>query len=277
MVAAQVVNCAAHPEQRKRLLAPVVRGESRIALAHYEATGGVTVARRGPADTYLLAGRKEAVAGGADASILLVSARLADTDDGSDRTTLFAIEAGRPGIHRRIYPTLDGMRACDVMLDDLSVAADAVLGDAGSGSEAIRWGCEYGLIAACAEIVGTMDGLLWLTRDYLRQRRQYGVALSSLQALQHRMAEMFAELELSRSMVYQGLRALENPDPEGRHRVVRAAMSYIGANGRALGETALQLHGGIGMANEYKASHYFRRLVTLGAMFESSDQQHSSQ
>lgn len=273
-LAARVVDAGGRPDQRKKLLAPVVRGELRIALAHHQRDvgGSVTLARRGPMDTYVISGRKDIVLDGAEADILLVSAQLSDSLPGTDRLSVFIVDANSDGVISRNYHTLDGMQACDVVLDEVRVNSDAVLGEVGQGSQAVRSGIEYSMIAACAEMVGAMEGLLWLTRDYLRQRRQYGVALSSLQALQHRMAEMFAELELSRSMLYRGLSALENPDAEARHRLVRAVKAYVSSSGRFLGETALQLHGAMGMAGEYKASHYFRRLVTLAALFGSPDE-----
>jgi alkylation response protein AidB-like acyl-CoA dehydrogenase len=292
-LAARVINAAGRPEQRKNLLAPVVRGELRIALAHHQSDAGAPIlARRGPMDTYILRGRKDVVLDGADAAILLVPAQLSGAPSGADGLSIFIVDPTSDGVSRRKYFTLDGLQACDVVLEDVRVNGDAVLGDSvlddpvlsnpvlsdpvlsnlRSGSQAIRSGLEYAMIAACAEMVGGMEGLLWLTRDYLRQRRQYGVALSSLQVLQHRMAEMFAELELSRSMLYQGLCALEHTDAETRHRLVRAVKTYVSKSARFIGETALQLHGAMGMAEEYKASHYFRRLVTLAALFAPADE-----
>jgi alkylation response protein AidB-like acyl-CoA dehydrogenase len=152
------------------------------------------------------------------------------------------------------------------------VPSDAVLGEIGGAGPAIAWGLDYATVTACAEMVGIMDGLLWLTRDYLRQRRQYGVALSSLQALQHRLAEMFAELELSRSMLDRGLQAIAHADRETRHRLVSVVKAYVSRSGRWVGHTAIQLHGGIGLASEYKASRAFRRLLTLSTLFGTPDE-----
>jgi alkylation response protein AidB-like acyl-CoA dehydrogenase len=264
---------AGRPDQVQTLLTPVVRGEMRIALAHYQLDGDhdVTAARSGP-DTYVLNGRKQVVLDGYEAGTLLVSARLSDVPAPTDSLAVFIVNPLSEGVIRRNYHTLDGMRACDLVLDDVHVNSDGILGDIGRSSQVIADGIEFAMMAACAEMVGAMEGLLWFTRDYLRKRRQYGVALSSLQALQHRMAEMFAELELSWSMLYQGLSALDNTDAQARSRLVCGAKAYISSSARYLGETALQLHGGMGLVAEHKASHYFRRLITLASLFGTPDE-----
>ena len=274
----RVVQAAGYPAQRKRFLIPMVRGEQRIALAHNERQVGTvnTLAHRDATNRWVLNGRKEVVLDGTNASILVISARRSVSAGEPDALILFAVDGRDERILRRSYRTLDGMNACDIVLQDLRLKDDAVLGEAQNSAAAICSGLEQAIISACAEMLGAMDGLLWLTRDYLRERRQYGSTLASMQALQHRLAEMFAEVELSRSMVHRGLRAMETSDRQTRSPVLFAVKSYLNRSSRMVGETAIQLHGGMGMAADYKASHYFKRLIVLSSLFNSLPNQISA-
>ncbi|MFC5743631.1 acyl-CoA dehydrogenase family protein [Dyella tabacisoli] len=276
-LAAQVIDKGGTAEQREKLLQPLVRGELLVALMHAEAraaNGGrdsITAERCDATATYTLTGHKSVVPGGADVSLLLVSVPWPETPDldganGEARRNIFIVDAQADGVIRRDFPTLDGMRASEIVLRNVRVDESSLLGEWGQAGEALRYATEHAMLASCAEMVGAMDGLLWLTRDYLRQRRQYGVALSSLQALQHQLADLFAELELSRSMLYRGLSAFVGEEKATRSAAVAAAKTYIGRSGRRLGEAAIQLHGGMGMADEYKAGHYFKRLLTLAVL-----------
>ena len=270
-LAAQLIDRAASDEQRKNLLQSLLRGELLAALVYVDAQDAagrdsIFVAKREADGGFTLSGRKSVVYGTGGAQHLLVAAvcREATADE---RWAIFMLDGRAEGIQRRNFPALDGTLSSEFVFHDVQVGCNAMLADQQRAVDALRYAMDHAMLMASAEMVGAMDGLLRLTRDYLKQRRQYGVVLSSLQALQHRMADMFADLELARSMLYQGLSAFGVGEQAVRSRMVAMAKAYIGRNARRVGEAAIQLHGGMGVAEEYMAAHYFKRLITLAALF----------
>lgn len=271
VIATQVIARLATGEQRDALLAPLIGGDSIAALAHgetaqHEFEGPLatraTTTKRG----YRLDGRKTFVLGGQAADLLLVSAA---HDNG---VSVFAVSADIPGVERIDYHAVDGRRVSDVMLTGVEVSGDALIGAAGEASDAIAFALDYGVIGLCAEALGAMDAALWITRDYLKTRKQFGVTLNTFQALQHRMADMLVETELARSMLYRGLAALSLGNANERKRGVSAAKAQIGEAGFFVGAQAVQLHGGIGVTEEYVVGHYFKRLALIRGLYGSSDQ-----
>ena len=168
---------------------------------------------------------------------------------------LFLVERGRCTV--RGYPTQDGARAADVGL--AAAPASLVLADAGA---ALELGLDVGIAAACAEGVGLMDRLLAITVEYMNTRKQFGVAIASFQALRHRIADVKMQLELARSMSYYATLKLGEPAPQ-RRRALSQAKVQLGQSMRFVGQQCIQLHGGIGVTDEYIASHYFKRLTML--------------
>jgi hypothetical protein len=271
VIATQAIARLASPEQREALLTPLISGEAIAALAHGETAQHVfapelsTKVVRTKAG-YRLDGRKTFVLGGQAADVLLVSA-----SDGAG-VSLFAVPADAPGLERVSYHAVDGRRVSDIVLKGVEIAADALIGAAGEAQEAIDYALDYGVIGLCAEAVGAMDAALWITRDYLKTRKQFGVTLNTFQALQHRMADMLVETELARSMLYRGIAALSLENAAARQRGVSAAKAQIGEAGFFVGAQAVQLHGGIGVTEEYIVGHYFKRLALVRGLFGSSDQ-----
>jgi alkylation response protein AidB-like acyl-CoA dehydrogenase len=215
---------------------------------------------------YRLDGRKVFVLGGQAADVFLVSAR-----DGAGES-LFAVPAHTPGVERVNYHAVDGRRVSDLTLRGVEVEASALIGAGGDAADAIDYALDYGVIGLCAEAVGAMDAALWITRDYLKTRKQFGVTLNTFQALQHRMADMLVETELARSMLYRGIAALALENVLERRRGVSAAKAQIGEAGFFVGAQAVQLHGGIGVTEEYIVGHYLKRLALVRGLFGSSDQ-----
>ncbi len=263
----QLVHAAANDGQRRDLLPPLLSGDLVLAVALDAADAGPTGRFEGVPGAatsgaeYILNGGGALVVAGSRADKLIVPACT------SEGLTLFLVDGLARGLQRSAFRTIDGGEAADIRLEEVRVAQSAVLGSIGGAEAALQSALEHTIVAMCAEAVGAMAGLLETTRDYLRQRRQYGAALSSYQALQHRMADMFAELELSRSMLYAALQAMLGSQPGARRKTVSAAKAYVGGCGKSLGESAIQLHGAVGMADENKVGHYFRRLlVTAGSL-----------
>jgi alkylation response protein AidB-like acyl-CoA dehydrogenase len=214
-----------------------------------------------------LNGEKKVVLHGAQAGVLIVSARTAGTQRDEDGITLFAVPADAPGVTVRDVRMLDGQRAADVLLRDVRVGADAVVGTAGKGWTIVEAAADYGAGLLCAEALGAMDALFGATLDYLKTRQQFGVPIGKFQALQHRMADMYVHLEQARSMaLLAAVRLAEDRDGSHaaeRRRAVAAAKYRVGQAARFVGQQAIQLHGGMGVTDELPASHYFKRLSTI--------------
>ena len=256
------------------LLERAIAGEALIVpalgerRARFDPAAIETAARRA-GDGYVIDGTKTLVAGAAQADLLLVSARTPGAESG---LSLFAVPRDAPGVELRAYRTIDGTHAADVHLRGVSLGADALLGAPGSAGEPIETALDYAVGAQCAEALGVMSVLHELTLAYLKTREQFGVKIGSFQALQHRMADTFIALELARSMVYAATMALCEPQRDGdRRRAVSAAKVQIVTSGRFIGQQAIQLHGGIGMSDEYAAGHYFKRMTVIEAQFGDGD------
>lgn len=264
VLALQTLDALGDFDGRAALVDPVVAGETRLVLAHLEAAGRgdsklVETEARAAGEGWALTGGKSLVLGAPSADRLLVSAR-----DG-DRVGLYLVEAHGPGCDLTSYRTLDNGRVADLRLD--CAPATLLASDAQSAIDAAL---DHATIVACAEAVGAMDAALWMTRDYAQTRQQFGKPIGSFQAYQHRMADMLVRTELARSMLYQGLVALVGP-AEQRATGVSAAKVVIGEAGLFLGREAIQLHGGIGMTEEYAIGHYYKRLFVIAHLFGNAD------
>jgi len=277
VLAAQAVNAAGSEQQRRALLPAMMQGELLLALAHFEAEsrGDVqfvtTRATRTSNGRFVLSGRKSLVLGGGFADQLIISARSYGGSDDSEGISLFLIPTDAQGLVRRTFRTVDGGNAAELEFTGLEVEESALVGEEGCAIEAIQQAVDQAIISICAEAVGAMDKVVTVTRDYLKTRRAYGTTLSTLQALQHRLADMLVELELSRSMLYRALAAVANPDRQARRKALSAAKALIGRSGRFVGSQGIQLHGGIGMSDEYIIAHLFKRLAVIEVLFGNSD------
>ncbi len=261
------------PAQRARILPRIAAGKLRMAFAHverqarYDLSDVATVAR--PEDGgFVLRGEKGVVLHGDSADLLVVSARTGGTRRERDGIALFLVDATARGVLRRGYPTQDGLRAAEIVLDDVHVGADDVIG---GGLALIERVVDGAIAAVCAEAVGAMTMLQQITVDYLKTRQQFGVAIGSFQALQHRAADMLVELEQARSMAMYAAMMADAPDVAQRKSAIAAAKVQINESARALGQAAIQLHGGIAMTLEYKAGHYFKRLTMIEQFFGDTE------
>jgi alkylation response protein AidB-like acyl-CoA dehydrogenase len=271
------VDAAGRPDQRQQLLPPLIRGDLLLALAHFESEsrGDVrfleTRAVRTPAGGYLLTGRKSLVLGGASADVLVVSARTSGEARDRHGMSLFLVRPDARGLVRRPFRTVDGGQAAELLMDDVPVDRMSLVGQDGEAITALEDAIDRAIVGACAEAVGAMDRVVTCTRDYLKTRRAYGATLSTLQALQHRLADMLVELELSRSSLYRALAALASWERSSRRIAVSAAKALIGRSARLVGGHGIQLHGGMGMSDDYVIGHLFKRLTTIEALFGTSE------
>jgi pimeloyl-CoA dehydrogenase small subunit len=258
------------------IIPQIASGEKIVALAHIERgsrydLNDVSLAARKDENDFILEGEKSVVLGGGGADFFIVSARTSGNRRDADGITLFLVDAKTPGISRRAYPTQDGQQAAEVSFGSVKVPASAIIGELGHGLPLLRLGVDQAIAGLCAEAVGAMDQLVKLTVEYLKTRKQFGVAIGSFQVLQHRAVDMLVMLEQARSMaIYAALSASET-DPVERGNAISAAKVQIGRSAKFIGQQATQMHGGIGMTMEYKGGHYFKRLTMIEQAFGDSD------
>jgi alkylation response protein AidB-like acyl-CoA dehydrogenase len=185
--------------------------------------------------------------------------------------SLFLVPRAAPGVVLDAYPTVDGQRAADVYLQNVELPVGSRLGPEGKALPAVDAALDIGLAALCADAVGVMQALVDATVEYLRVRQQFGQPIGRFQALQHRVAEMLVHLEQARSMSYLAAMRCTDENVGERRRALSAAKAVIGQAGRFVGQQAVQLHGGMGMTDELKVSHWFKRLTAAQLMFGDSD------
>jgi alkylation response protein AidB-like acyl-CoA dehydrogenase len=258
------------------LLTDMAAGEKIAVLAHFESgarfdSRWVTTRARRVGEGYRLEGHKGVVMHAGAADRLLVSARTAGEPGDAAGVSMFLVPRTAAGVVLDAYPTLDGQRAADVYLQGVDVPAAGRLGAEGGALTAIEAALDVGLAALCADAVGVMQALLDATIEYVRARQQFGQPIGRFQALQHRIADMLIQLEAARSMSYLAALRCTALDVGERRRAVSAAKAVIGQAGRFVGQQAVQLHGGMGVTDELKVSHWFKRLTAAQLMFGDSD------
>jgi alkylation response protein AidB-like acyl-CoA dehydrogenase len=186
--------------------------------------------------------------------------------------TLFALPAAHPGLIQRPYRTTDGQRACDLILDDAAATPADVVGAVGGATGGLRAATARAIAVLCAEAVGVMDQALWTTRDYLLTRRQFGVPIGTFQVLQHRAADMYVAVEAARAATWRALAHLDDTNPEARDDAAASAKIQVGKCGHFVCGQAIQLHGAIGVTEEYVIGHHFKRMMTLQQIFGHAEQ-----
>jgi len=267
-----LLRVAASPAQRAALVPAIAAGELKLAFAHSEAQARYdladvrTTARR-LGDGWVLEGEKRFVLAGDSADRLIVSARVAPAGDGQDGTALFLVDASHPGLSRRGYTTQDRGRCADLRLNSVRVGDDALIGQPGTALPAIEQAVDAAIAALCAEAVGAMSYAQELTVEYLKVRKQFGVAIGSFQALQHRAVDMLVATEQAHSMALYATMMCAEPSATERRRAISAAKVQVNSSARFVGQEAVQLHGGIGMTEECQVGHYLRRLTMIEMMF----------
>jgi alkylation response protein AidB-like acyl-CoA dehydrogenase len=248
--------------QRKEQLAPVAAGERLLALAlqegpHHDPLRVATRAEPG-GDGHVLRGSKTQVLDGHIADALLVVARSAGESGERDGLSLFLVDPGARGVRITRTTMIDGRNAANVELDGVEVAADALVGEAGRGADVLEPALDRATAVLCAEMVGTMSVAFDKTVEYLKTREQFGVPIGSFQALKHRAAEMFVELELSRAIVLDALSALD-AGRNGAAELVSCAKARCNDTIFRIGNEAVQMHGGIGVTDEEDIGLYLKR------------------
>lgn len=249
------------------LLPKIATGALRIALAHEESgfrsdPARVAAQARRDGAGFRLEGAKTLAYDAPNAHELIVSAR----EEGHDVPSLWLVGLEAPNLTVEAYELIDGPLAADVVLDGVPVAPAARLAGPGAATDLLEEALDRLTLARVAEALGAMESAMQITAEQIRNRRQFGQPLARFQALQHRMAEMFVEVQETRSILYHGLAHIEGP-AEKRQVAVSRAKVVASAAGRIVGGQGIQLHGGVGLTEEYAVGHYFRHLVALERMF----------
>ena len=263
LLAGQVLALGGNDTQRKAWLAPVAAGEQVLALAYQEADSRyaaqhVSTRAESAADGgFRLQGQKHAVLGGALADGYIVSARTSDETGAREGVSLFYVPANAPGLKVTRQFRIDSRNAALVELANVTVPASALIGERDKGVQLLEAALERATVALCGEMLGAMSEAFDRTLKYIKERKQFGAAIGSFQAVKHRAAKLFIEIELARSATMQAARALDEKLPEASALVsvakARCSDTYVLA-----ANEAVQLHGGIGMTDEHEIGFFIK-------------------
>lgn len=261
---------------KSEILPGVIDGSRQLAFAYAEQQArfdlhDVTTTARQEGEAYVLNGQKSMVQNAETASQIVVSTRTSGGQVDEDGITLFLVDADAEGITRDNFPTVDGLRASEISFKDVTVSANRILGEVGRGFEILNAVANDAMLALGAEAIGTMEILYKDTVAYTQEREQFGHPLSDFQVLQHRMVEMFMEYEQCKSMLYRATMEAVKGDSATAQKAIHALMHVVGKYGFFIGENAVQLHGGMGVTEELRLGHYFKRLVVIDSMFGNAD------
>jgi alkylation response protein AidB-like acyl-CoA dehydrogenase len=274
---AQLIARGGNEAQKDRILPAVAAGELTLAFAQTEADARYDLSHVAMVATrrdggYVVEGEKRVVLHGEHADLLVTSARTSGMVGDDEGLSLFVVDRKTPGVAIHGYRTLDGMRAADVVFNEVRVGDDALVGDAGNALPLIEAVIDFATALICAEAVGAIRYANEATLEYLKTRQQFGVPIGSFQALQHRMVDLFIEYEQVQSMASLACAAVDTAaDGEARKRVVSAAKIRVADACRRVSQESVQLHGGMGMTDELKVSHTFRRLTMIAQQFGDAD------
>jgi len=258
------------------LIGKIIAGEVITAFAYAEPQGRYnwadlkTTAKK-DGSGYVLNGHKAVVTGAPWATHLIVTARTGGGQRDAGGISVFLVDKNAKGVVLRSYPTVDGQRASEVFLENVSVPADALIGAEGAGLPLVEKVLDEATVALCAEAVGVLRKLHEGTLEYTKQRKQFGQPIATFQVLQHRMVDMFIQVEQAVSMTYMSTIKVDDADDAERAKAVSAAKVQIGRACRFVGQNAIQLHGGMGMTDEMAIGHYFKRATIIEGLFGSVD------
>jgi pimeloyl-CoA dehydrogenase small subunit len=261
--------------QKEEHLASLIGGENRYAFAYSEPKSRFdlhdvsTTAKKSGAG-YTLNGHKAVVIGAPFATHVIVTARTSGAQRDTNGITVFLVPKTAKGVVTRDYPTVDGLRASEIMFENVSVDASAVIGTADAGLPLIEKVVDEAIAALCAEACGCFKVLNEATIAYAKTRKQFGQPIANFQVLQHRMVDMFMAAEQSISMTYMVTLKLDESDRQ-RKLAASGAKVQIGKAGKLISQEAVQIHGGMGMTDELNVGHFFKRVTMIESQFGNTD------
>ncbi len=265
----------ASEKQRHEYIPKIISGEDIWAFAYAEPQGrynlnDLTTKASKEGDNYILNGYKCVVSAAPWSKKLIVSARTSGDQRDEEGISLFILDKDSSGISLRDYPTVDGSRASEITLEDVKVSSENLIGEEGKASKLIEQVVDESIAAVCAEAIGAMSVLNEATVEYCKTRKQFGQPIGKFQVLQHRMVDMFMQYEQSVSMTYMVNLKLHEEYSE-RRKAASGAKVQICKAAKFIGQSAIQLHGGMGMTDELNVGHYFKRLSMIESLFGNID------
>jgi alkylation response protein AidB-like acyl-CoA dehydrogenase len=262
-------------EQKSVLLEPAIAGDMQLALAYAEPQSrfnlsDVVTEAKADGENFILNGYKSVVMNGPSANKIIVSARTSGSQLDENGITLFVIDSEASGLNKTNYKTVDGRRASDLTIENVSVSQDDIVGELDLGYKILDSAIDKAILAISAEAVGAMEVLYKATVEYTKTREQFGTAIGKFQVLQHRMVDMFMEYEQCKSLLYMATMKHEEGAVDSK-KAISGLKYQVGKAGKFIGQQAVQLHGGMGVTDELNVGHYFKRLTTVGTIFGNTD------
>ena len=262
-------------QQKSSVLEPAIAGEMQLALAYAEPQSrfnlsDVVTEAKEEGENFILNGYKSVVMNGPSAEKIIVSARTSGSQMEEEGISLFIVDAASEGLNRTNYKTVDGKRASDITIENLSVSKENIIGPINSGFAILDSAIDTAILAISAEAVGAMEVLYKTTVEYTKTREQFGTAIGKFQVLQHRMVDMFMEYEQCKSLLYMATMKHEEGSADAK-KAISGLKYQVGKAGKFIGQQAVQLHGGMGVTDELNVGHYFKRLTTVGTIFGNTD------
>jgi len=262
-------------ELKNEMLSSLIEGSKQLTLAYAEQQSrfdleDVATSARQEGDKYIINGQKSMVLNAESSDHIVVVTRTNGGQVDEEGITLFLVDSDSKGLERNNFPTVDGLRASEITFDNVEVNSERMIGDLNKGFIILRTITNNAILALCAEAVGAMEVLYKDTVEYTQQREQFDHPLSDFQVLQHRMVDMFMEYEQCKSLLFRA--TMETiQDPDMAQRTIHALKHLIGKSGIFVGENAVQLHGGMGVTEELRVGHFFKRLLVIDSQFGNAD------
>tara|TARA_Y100000748_G_scaffold293266_1_gene282633 strand:- start:127 stop:1266 length:1140 start_codon:yes stop_codon:yes gene_type:complete len=273
VLGAYAINKYGTKEQKQKYLPLIASGELTTSIAvdessHHNPYDSELIAKKS-SDEYLLSGKKTFVIDGTSSDLLIVLARTSGEKGDSTGLTVFIVDSNADGIERIKLDMADSRNYANIIFDNVKISTKNILGDVEAGGEAIDDILDIGRIAISAEMLGNSEAAFDTTLDYLKQRKQFGVLIGSFQALQHRAAEMFCEIELTKSSVIAAMRAADERSNDVQ-RLSSLAKTIAGETLHLVSNEAIQMHGGIGVTDEYDIGFFLKRSRVAEQIFGSA-------
>ena len=260
---------------KESIIPSLIDGSLQLTLAYAEEQSrfdleDIATAAREDDGNFVLNGKKSMVLNAESADKIIVVARTNGSQVDKEGISLFLVNADSDGLERENFPTVDGLRASEISLNDVKVSSENLIGEKDKGFEILQAVANDAILALAAEAVGAMEVLYKDTVEYTQQREQFDHPLSDFQVLQHRMVDMFMEYEQCKSLLFRATMETVQ-DPKLSQRTVHALKHLIGKSGIFVGENAVQLHGGMGVTEELRVGHFFKRLLVIDSQFGNAD------
>ncbi len=266
-------NHTAHAETIESIIGGEVQGafaylerQSRFEIADVKTTATKK------SDGYSLNGEKTVVFNGSSADKIIVSARTSGDQSDQQGISLFIVDANAQGIEKTNYRLMDGQCVANIVLNDVQVSADQLVGELDNAYSLINTVINDVMIAICSEAFGIMQVLNATTIEYTKTRKQFGVAIGSFQALQHRMVDTFMACEQTQSLLLRAAGSLASGSDDAEKDTL-ALKVMVGRAGKLIGGEAIQIHGGMGITDELNVGHYVKRLMMINTTFGDADYQ----